>query len=148
MSVRLRHTLGAFELDAAFEFGAQPGVTALFGPSGAGKSTVLNAIAGLLQPAFGRIVLGGETLLDTDRGISVPARLRRIGVVFQDTRLFPHLTVRANLLYGWQRTRERVEPAADRLRDRAARARAIARAPSAHAVGRRKIARRAWAALC
>ena len=111
MSVRLRHTLGAFELDAAFEFGAQPGVTALFGPSGAGKSTVINAIAGLLQPAFGRIVLGGETLLDTDHGISVPARLRRIGVVFQDTRLFPHLSVRANLLYGWQRTRERVEPA-------------------------------------
>ena len=107
MSVQLRHRLGAFELDAAFEFGGRPGVTALFGPSGAGKSTVINAIAGLVQPAFGRILLGNETLLDTDRGVSVPARLRRIGVVFQDTRLFPHLSVRANLLYGWQRTRER-----------------------------------------
>jgi molybdate transport system ATP-binding protein len=83
MSVQLRHSLGAFELDAAFEFGTQPGVTALFGPSGAGKSTVINAVAGLIQPAFGRIVLGKETLLDTDRGVSVPARLRRVGVVFQ-----------------------------------------------------------------
>jgi molybdate transport system ATP-binding protein len=110
MSVRFRHRLGAFELDAAFEFGANPGVTALFGPSGAGKSTVINAVAGLTQPTFGRIVLGNETLLDTDRGIAVPARLRRIGVVFQDTRLFPHLSVRANLLYGWQRTRDRVDP--------------------------------------
>jgi len=107
MSVQLRHKLGAFELDAAFEFGGRPGVTALFGPSGAGKSTIINAIAGLVQPAFGRILLDGETLLDTDRGVSVPARLRRIGVVFQDTRLFPHFSVRANLLYGWRRTREK-----------------------------------------
>ena len=110
MSVQLRHSLGAFELDAAFEFGVDPGVTALFGPSGAGKSTVINAIAGLIEPAFGRIVLSGETVLDTERGLSVPARSRRIGVVFQDSRLFPHLTVRANLLYGWHRTRGRVEP--------------------------------------
>jgi len=108
--VELRHTLGAFALDAAFAFGATPGVTALFGPSGAGKSTIINAIAGLLDPAFGRIVLSGETLLDTERGLSVPARSRRIGVVFQDSRLFPHLTVRANLLYGWHRARDRVAP--------------------------------------
>lgn len=112
MSVQLRHSLGAFKLDAAFEFGAQPGVTALFGPSGAGKSTVINAIAGLIEPAFGRIVFSGETLLDTERGLSVPARSRRIGVVFQDSRLFPHLTVRANLLYGWHRTRDKVGPSA------------------------------------
>jgi molybdate transport system ATP-binding protein len=101
--VELRHRLGAFVLDAAFEFGGDPGVTALFGPSGAGKSTVLNAIAGLFKPEFGRIVLGGETLLDTERSIAVPARERRIGMVFQDSRLFPHLTVRKNLLYGWAR---------------------------------------------
>ncbi len=101
--VQLRHALGAFRLDAAFEFGDRAGVTALFGPSGAGKSTVINAIAGLIRPEFGRVVLGGETLLDTDRGVCVPARARRVGVVFQDTRLFPHLTVKANLLYGWQR---------------------------------------------
>jgi molybdate transport system ATP-binding protein len=65
---------------------------------------VINAIAGLTQPESGRIVLGGATLLDTDRGVSIPARARRIGVVFQDTRLFPHLSVKANLLYGWQRS--------------------------------------------
>jgi molybdate transport system ATP-binding protein len=109
MSVQLRHTLGAFQLDAAFEFGDRSGVTALFGPSGAGKSTVINAIAGLIKPEFGRVVLGGETLLDTDRGVWLPARARRVGVVFQDTRLFPHLTVKANLLYGWQRTSKKVE---------------------------------------
>jgi molybdate transport system ATP-binding protein len=107
--VELRHTLGAFRLDAAFEFGDGAKVTALFGPSGSGKSTVINAIAGLIQPEFGRLVLGGETLLDTDRDISVPARARRIGVVFQDTRLFPHLSVKANLLYGWQRTSVKVD---------------------------------------
>ena len=105
--VQLRHTLGAFALDAAFAFGDAPGVTALFGPSGSGKSTIINAIAGLLHPAFGRVVLSGETLLDTERGLSVPARSRRIGVVFQDTRLFPHMTVRANLLYGWHRMPDR-----------------------------------------
>jgi molybdate transport system ATP-binding protein len=110
MGVQLRHRLGGFALDAGFEFGGHPGVTALFGPSGAGKSTVINAVAGLLHPDFGRVVLNGETVLDTARGLSVPARLRRIGVVFQDSRLFPHLSVRANLLYGWHRTRDRVGP--------------------------------------
>jgi molybdate transport system ATP-binding protein len=108
--VELRHALGAFRLDAAFEFGDRACVTALFGPSGAGKSTVINAIAGLIRPEFGRVVLGGETLLDTDRGVSIPARARRIGVVFQDTRLFPHLTVKANLLYGWQRSGAKADP--------------------------------------
>ncbi|HXJ01200.1 MAG TPA: molybdenum ABC transporter ATP-binding protein [Micropepsaceae bacterium] len=101
--IALRHRLGDLTLDAAFGFGETPGVTALFGPSGAGKSTIIHAIAGLLRPDQGRIVLHGETLLDTARGFSVPAAARRIGVVFQDARLFPHLTVRANLLYGWRR---------------------------------------------
>lgn len=128
MGVHLRHRLGAFALDAAFEFGDQPGVTALFGPSGAGKSTVINAITGLIGPEFGKVVLGGETLLDTEGGVSVPARARRVGVVFQDTRLFPHLTVRRNLLYGWERAREKAGASAidsvvqllalDRLLDR------------------------------
>jgi molybdate transport system ATP-binding protein len=108
MGVRLRHTLGAFHLDASFEFGDRTGVTALFGPSGAGKSTVISAIAGLSKPDFGNVVLGGETLLDTERGIWVPARDRRVGVVFQDTRLFPHLSVKANLLYGWQRAHQKM----------------------------------------
>ncbi len=94
--------LGAFALDAAFEL-PDSDVTALFGPSGAGKSTIVHAIAGLMMPAKGQITIGGETLLDTERNISVPARQRRLGVVFQDSRLFPHLSVRGNLLYGWRR---------------------------------------------
>ena len=107
--IELGHRLGDLTLDAAFAFGEAPGVTALFGPSGAGKSTIIHAIAGLLRPERGRIVLHGETLLDTERGIFVPAAARRIGVVFQDTRLFPHLSVRANLLYGWRRAAARAE---------------------------------------
>lgn len=98
LDVRLRHRLGAFELDA--DFTAGPGVTALFGRSGAGKTTLVNAIAGLLRPDSGRISLDGQVLLDTDAGMFVPAHRRRIGYVFQDARLFPHLTVRHNLLFG------------------------------------------------
>ena len=101
--VTLQHRLGDFTLDAAFEFGETPCVTALFGPSGAGKSTVLAAIAGLFRPQSGRIAIAGETLFDSERGIFVPARERRVGIVFQDTRLFPHMSVHANLLYGWRR---------------------------------------------
>ena len=93
---------GAFVLDTAFHLDA-PGVTALFGVSGAGKSTIIHAVAGLTRPEHGRIVLDGETLLDTSRGICLAAEERRLGVVFQDARLFPHMNVRANLLYGWHR---------------------------------------------
>ena len=76
------------------------GLTALFGRSGAGKTSVVNAIAGLLRPRRGRIVMDGSVLLDTERGICVPTHLRRVGYVFQEGRLFPHLTVRQNLLFG------------------------------------------------
>ena len=107
--VTLQHRLGDFTLDAAFEFGANPCVTALFGPSGAGKSTVLAAIAGLIHPQSGRIAIAGETLFDSEGGIFVPARQRRVGIVFQDTRLFPHLSVHANLLYGWRRAAARAQ---------------------------------------
>jgi molybdate transport system ATP-binding protein len=96
--VALRHRFGGFDLDVSFE--APAGVTALFGRSGAGKTTVVNAVAGLLSPDEGHIAVNGETLLDTARGIDLPAHRRRIGYVFQDGRLFPHLTVRRNLLYG------------------------------------------------
>lgn len=98
-----------FTFEAAFEAG--PGITALFGPSGSGKSTAIRLIAGLERPARGRIVVGGETLLDTARGIAVPPHRRGIGLVFQDALLFPHLSVRANLTYGrWftPRARRRV----------------------------------------
>ncbi|MFD1300865.1 molybdenum ABC transporter ATP-binding protein [Methylobacterium marchantiae] len=89
---------GAFGLDVAFTAGA--GLTALFGRSGSGKTTVIDLIAGLVRPDRGRIVVSGETLLDTARGIAVPAHRRRIGVVFQQARLMPHLSVRRNLAYG------------------------------------------------
>ncbi len=76
------------------------GLTALFGRSGAGKTSLVNAIAGLLRPQRGHIVVAGEVLTDTERGIFLPPRRRRVGYVFQEGRLFPHLSVRQNLLYG------------------------------------------------
>jgi molybdate transport system ATP-binding protein len=104
LEVSLRHRFGpgGFALDAAFT-AAGRGVTALFGTSGCGKSTILNAVAGLLQPEAGRVALDGEALLDTARGIAVPAERRRCGLVFQEARLFPHLSVLGNLRYGLRR---------------------------------------------
>jgi molybdate transport system ATP-binding protein len=98
LSVALRHRFEGFALDAAFE--APPGVTVLFGRSGSGKTTIVNAVAGLLRPAAGRIAVDGATLLYTARGVFLPPHRRRVGYVFQEGRLFPHLTVRRNLLYG------------------------------------------------
>jgi molybdate transport system ATP-binding protein len=98
LSVAVEHRLGDFLLDAAFD--GAGGLTALFGRSGSGKTSLVNAIAGLIRPARGHIVLDGEVLTDTARGVFVRARRRRIGYVFQEGRLFPHLTVRQNLLYG------------------------------------------------
>ncbi|WP_149541360.1 molybdenum ABC transporter ATP-binding protein [Siccirubricoccus phaeus] len=104
LEVALRHRFGraGFALEAAFTAPSQ-GVTALFGPSGCGKSTILAAVAGLLRPQEGRIALDGAALLDTARGIFTPPERRRCGVVFQDARLFPHLSVAANLRYGLRR---------------------------------------------
>ncbi|MBC2834028.1 molybdenum ABC transporter ATP-binding protein [Paragemmobacter straminiformis] len=98
LSVDLHHRFDGFTLSARFD--VPQGVTVLFGKSGAGKSTVISAVAGLLRPDRGRILLDGVTLLDTDARIALPPHRRRIGYVFQDGRLFPHLTVRQNLLYG------------------------------------------------
>ena len=89
---------GDFSLDVAFETGA--GVTALFGRSGAGKTTVVTMVAGLARPRAGRIALNGRTLFDSTAGINLSARKRRVGMVFQEARLFPHLSVRSNLLYA------------------------------------------------
>jgi molybdate transport system ATP-binding protein len=75
-------------------------VLALTGPSGAGKTTVLNAIAGLVRPAAGRIAIDGRVLFDSSARVDVPTPRRRVGYVFQDARLFPHRSVRANLLFG------------------------------------------------
>jgi molybdate transport system ATP-binding protein len=99
----IRHRFGAFALDASFRI-ERPGLTVLFGASGSGKTTTINALAGLFRPREGRIAIGDHVLLDTARGIFVPPRGRRIGYVFQDSRLFPHMSVRDNLAFGWKRT--------------------------------------------
>ncbi|WP_353229591.1 ATP-binding cassette domain-containing protein [Novosphingobium sp.] len=96
VAVTLRR--GARRIDARFSTGA--GITALCGPSGAGKSTVLAAMAGLVRPDSGRIVVAGTVLYDDGQRICVPPHQRACGMVFQDLRLFPHLTVAANLRYG------------------------------------------------
>ena len=77
-------------------------MTALFGRSGAGKTSIVNMVSGLLAPDRGRIAVGGHVLFDSAAGIDLPPWKRRIGYVFQEGRLFPHLTVRSNLLYGWR----------------------------------------------
>jgi molybdate transport system ATP-binding protein len=106
LSIAVRKQLGSFTLDIALETG--PGVTALFGPSGSGKTSVVNLIAGLDRPDSGRMVLDGRTLVDTASGVFVSPGRRRIGYVFQEGRLFPHLSVRSNLLYGrWLTPRAR-----------------------------------------
>ncbi len=102
LSVDLGVRRGTFALEARFE-GPSPGVTALFGASGAGKSTLVLALAGLLRPARGRLALDGREWFDASRGLEVPAERRRIGCVFQDARLFPHLDVAGNLDYGARR---------------------------------------------
>jgi len=97
---RLRYPSG-FVLDAAFSTDAS--VTALFGPSGSGKTTILSVIAGLRQPEEGHVLLGSRRLYDSSAGVFLAANARRIGYVFQDHLLFPHMTVRRNLLYGQRR---------------------------------------------
>ncbi len=98
LEVAIKHRLGDFDLDV--DFVAPAGVTVLFGASGAGKSSIVAAVAGLLRPQSARIVVDGRVLVDTEQGLSVPPHRRGLGLVFQDARLFPHLTVRQNLLYG------------------------------------------------
>ncbi|MBX9592535.1 MAG: molybdenum ABC transporter ATP-binding protein [Hyphomonadaceae bacterium] len=96
--IDIKHRLGSFLLDARFETGS--GLVTLFGRSGSGKTSIINTIAGLIRPDKGRVTINGTVLVDTARGIFLPRHRRRIGYVFQEGRLFPHLTVRQNLLYG------------------------------------------------
>ncbi len=98
LDLHIKHRFGDFALDAQIQAGA--GVTALFGRSGAGKTSIVNAVAGLLQPETAQISFDGETLCDTDRRLHVPPHQRGFGYVFQDARLFPHLDVLKNLRYG------------------------------------------------
>jgi molybdate transport system ATP-binding protein len=98
LRVDVERRVGVFSMKVAFDSDAR--VTALFGRSGAGKTSLVNLIAGLVRPDRGRIEIDGQVLFDSGTGIDVPAEARRIGYVFQEGRLFPHLTVRRNLLYG------------------------------------------------
>ena len=101
LALRLDHPLRSFALGVELQVGRE--TLALVGPSGAGKSSILRAIAGLLRPAAGRIGLGAETWLDTERRISLPPERRSVGLVFQEYALFPHLTVEANIGFGGRR---------------------------------------------
>lgn len=98
LTLRLRHRLTDLPLD--IDTMVPPGLTVLFGASGAGKTSVVNAVAGLLRPEHGRIAVDDWVLVDTDRGIWLPPHRRRLGYIFQEARLFPHLSVRQNLGYG------------------------------------------------
>lgn len=89
------------ETDIAARIEAGEGVTVLFGPSGVGKTSTLNMVAGLVRPDRGHVRVGGETLFDAAAGVNVPPERRRAGYVFQEPRLFPHMRVRGNLLYGY-----------------------------------------------
>ena len=96
--VDVQQQLGDFRIDAQFE--SVGGLNALCGPSGAGKTSIINMIAGLSKPTGGRVAIDGAAVFDATRKINVPAHRRRIGYVFQDSRLFPHLTVKQNLKFG------------------------------------------------
>src|SRR4030081_2442004 len=98
LRVDVSKQLGEFSVEACFS--SEGRVTGLFGASGAGKTSLINMIAGLLKPDRGIISIDGETLDDTAARVHVPPHRRRIGYVFQDARLFPHLDVRQNLDYG------------------------------------------------
>lgn len=112
LQVELGNRRGDFVLDV--DFSAGRGVTALFGRSGAGKTTIVSMVAGLARPDAGRIVLNGRALLDTAAGIDLRPGRRRVGMVFQEARLFPHLSVRSNLLYArWAGRRRAATALAD-----------------------------------
>jgi len=127
LDVDVAARLGAFRLEARFSSDAL--VTALFGRSGSGKSSVLNAIAGLIEPERGRIALGDSIFYDSSSGTNLAVQRRRIGYVFQEGRLLPHLSVRQNLLYGRFFT-----PRAERYADFE---RIVALLDLAHLLGRR-----------
>ena len=102
MSFDIDITLTRGESRIAVKVDAADGLVALFGPSGAGKTSTLDMIAGLLQPDCGRVAVAGDVLFDSASGIDLPPEKRACGYVFQDGRLFPHRSVRDNLLFGWK----------------------------------------------
>jgi molybdate transport system ATP-binding protein len=127
LCVDVEKRLGGFAVRAKFE--APDGVTALFGPSGSGKTSIINMVAGLLTPDRGRIVFDSTLLFDGAGGFSAPPHRRGIGYVFQDGRLFPHMTVAQNLDYGRRMYRLR--------RDSNEEARIVAMLDVAHLLERR-----------
>lgn len=113
LDVDVRLTLGSFQLGAAFAVPAN-GITCVFGPSGSGKSTLLSALAGVRR-CDGQIRLGERVLADHAQRLHIPPHQRGIGMVFQDSRLFPHLTVRQNMAYGWKRAPAAARPALEEV---------------------------------
>ena len=111
LDISIRKSFGDFALECEARFG--DGVTAIFGPSGSGKSTLLNSIAGLIRPDAGNITFEGETLYSSESGAHIPPEKRRFGYVFQDSALFPHMSVSDNIRYGYKLTApegRRIEP--------------------------------------
>ncbi|MBO9400485.1 molybdenum ABC transporter ATP-binding protein [Shimia sp. R9_3] len=109
LSVEIKQRFQGFDLDVQFD--APPGLTVLFGSSGSGKTSVINAVAGLSRPSHARITAAGRRLVDSDAGLWTPPHKRAVGYVFQEGRLFPHLNVHSNLLYGAGYAKERAEVA-------------------------------------
>jgi len=137
LAVDVEKRLGDFSIAATFE--TQGGATALFGASGAGKTSIVNMIAGLLAPDRGRIRFGDSVLFDSDAGVNVPASRRGVGYVFQEGRLFPHLSVAANLDYGrWMRSRPRDRAATARVVDLLGIGHLLKRRPGALSGGERQ----------
>ena len=107
LSVQIEKDFGSFQLNVAFEAGEE--TLALLGASGCGKSMTLRCIAGIVKPDKGRIVLNGETLFDSEKGIDLPPQKRRVGLLFQNYALFPNMTVEQNILAGMRRESSRAK---------------------------------------
>jgi len=98
LKAHFRKKLPTFELEV--DISLSHGILALVGPSGAGKTTILQCVAGLQTPSWGKIKINGEVVFSSEHGADIPIRKRRIGYVFQDYALFPHMTVEKNVMYG------------------------------------------------
>ncbi|MHA6267000.1 molybdenum ABC transporter ATP-binding protein [Aliiroseovarius sp. CAU 1755] len=129
LSVHLQKEMAGFALDIGFD--APSGLTVLFGASGSGKTSVIDAVAGLNRAASGRVALGDTVLMDSATGLHVPTHLRRLGYIFQDARLFPHMTVRRNLNFARTVSRAPADPTEfDRVVDMLGLSHLLARRPA------------------
>lgn len=105
LRLHIKHRLGGIMLEAQMEL--SDGITMLYGASGSGKTSIIKAVAGLMTPEEGHIVLNDVTLFDSKAGINIPAHRRRMGMIFQEARLFPHMDVLGNLRFGWRHRKGR-----------------------------------------